>query len=104
MSQKEEGMVPFGKERVKVSQGDTRGRGRGRKRAYQSYLDIEWRVQYQKYKVKSIKYSQNVQKTKSRNPGPLKRGNGGRAQVCYSGTKAIPAMTVDKTRLIFPVL
>jgi hypothetical protein len=62
-------------------------------------LSGECNIKKYKYKVQS----KCTKKLRVETPARRKEAMEG-AQVCYSGTKAIPAMTVDKTRLIFPVL
>jgi hypothetical protein len=101
MSQNEEGMVPLGKERVKSHGGDTRRRGRERGIINPTWtLSGECNIKKYKYKVQS-----KCTKKEESKPRPVeKRRWRALKYVCYSGTKAIPAMTVDKTRLIFPVL
>jgi hypothetical protein len=99
MSQNEEGMVPLGKERVK-SHGVTPEEEGERGIINPTWtLSGECNIKKYKYKVQS----KCTKKLRVETPARRKEAMEG-AQVCYSGTKAIPAMTVDKTRLIFPVL
>jgi hypothetical protein len=82
-----------------VSRGDTSRRGREG-----WIINLTW-TSSGECNIKKYKYKVQSKCTKKRRvetPARRKEAMEG-AQVCYSGTKAIPAMTVDKTRLIFPV-